>query len=282
MTTTAVLFAVPYADVVAQPVPSCLANSFYGIYGEQAVFKPTESVCVTQFVQTNLPPVVVPLPAGDEQLVWVHESVIDDTLRTTVYDAEVENFFQWLRTDDAVVPNGYQTVLSAPNVVSLVYHNPTLRSALVAVPDDATAYTVSAFLPRYWKASLIPSAPTPFWPVPVPEQAIDHLRRLISSLQYDPIVATIVDGISVDHMRKDIRYLTNEDGTSGFETRHSATEGARLAAAWLKKQFEHAGAACELKEFEKTLAPNVIWYVALPTRSRIRQTLIRPWVVLCT
>lgn len=266
MSTTAVLLAVPYADIVAQSVPSCLANSFYGIYGEQAVFKPTESdVCVSQLVQSS-PLVVVSLPAGDEQLVWIQESALDAALRTTAYDAEVEDFFQWLRTDDAVVPpaSDYQTVLLAPEpspVVSLLYHNPTLRSALVTVPDDAAAHALSTFLPRYWKASPIP--PTPVAYFPVPEDAVDHIRKLLASLYFDPVVASVVNGISVYGMRKDIRYLTNEDGTSGIESRHSFADGSRVAAAWLKEQFERTGATCKLKPFLMGFAPNVVWYGAV-------------------
>ena len=275
MTTTAVLFAVPYADVVAQSIPSCLADSFYGIYGEQAIFKPTESVCVSQFVQTN-PPVVVALPAGNEQLVWVQESAIDAALRTTAYDAEVEDFFRWLRSDDAVIPlSDYQTVLLAPEpppVLSLVYHNPILNSALLAVPDDVAPHALSTFLPRYWKASPIPPTPVPY--LPVPEQAIDHVRKLLASLEFDPVVASIVNGISIDGMRKNIRYITNEDGTSGIESRHSFADGSRVAAGWLKAQFERTGATCELKSFLLGFAPNVIWYGVLPIRSCIHRTLI--------
>ena len=262
MTTTAVLVAVPYVDVIAQSVPSCIANSFYGIYGEQAVFKPTDTVCVTQLGVQSSAPVIVPVPAGGEQLVWIQESSIDDTLRTTAYDAQVEDFFQWLRTDDAVVPPAadYQTVLLAPESLpapSLLYHNPTLRSALVAVPDAATAHAFATFLPPYWKTSPIP--PTPVSYIPVPEPAVNHIRKLLTSLRFNPDIASIVNGISVDGMRKDIRYLTNEDGTSGIESRHSFASGSRVAAAWLKTQFELTGASCELKPFLEGFAPNVVW-----------------------
>ncbi|KAG8215234.1 hypothetical protein J3R82DRAFT_8780 [Butyriboletus roseoflavus] len=272
MTTTTALFrvfAVPYANLVAQSVPSCLANSFYGIYGEQAIFKLTESVCVHQLVQSSLS-MIVSLPAGNEQLVWIQESAIDVALRTTEYDAEVEDFFQWLRTDDAVVPpaSDYQTVLLAPeplSVLSLLSYNPTLRSALVAVPDDTAAHALSTFLPRYWKAS--PITPTPVVFRPVPEDAVDYVRELLASSHFDPVVASIVNGISVNGMRKDIRYLTNEDGTSGIESRHSFSGGSRVAAAWLQEKLEHTGAACELKPFLTGFAPNVVWYGTVDPQS---------------
>ncbi|KAG9311067.1 hypothetical protein JVU11DRAFT_8972 [Chiua virens] len=261
---TSALLAVPYADVVAQSIPACLSSSFHGIYGDHwAVFKPTE-LCVNEFVPgLDSPPVVVALPteSDNEQLVWLQESAIDDVLRTTEYDAEVQDFFQWLSTGNAVVPSvsDYQTVLLAPEplpVLSLLHHNPALRSALVAVPGEAAAHLVSTFLPRYWKASPIP--PTPVSYLPVPAKAVAHVRKLLASLGFDPVVASIVNGISVDGMGKDIRYLTNEDGTSGIESRHSFADGSRVAAAWLKEQFENTGAACELKPFLSGFAPNVV------------------------
>ena len=261
MTTSAVLLAVPYADV-AQSAPSCLVSSFYGIYGEQAVFRPTGSDCVTQLIQSR-PSVVVPLPdSGDEQLVWIQESAVDAALRTTAYDAQVDDFFQWLRTDDPVLPpaSEYQSILLAPGpppALSLLYHDPALGSAIVAVPDAATAHALSTFLPRYWKASPIPSTPVAF--LPVPERAVDHIRKLLASFRFNPVVASTVNGISVDGMRRDVRYLTNEDGTSGIQSRHSLADGSRVAAAWLKMQFEHTGAACELKPFLEGFAPNVVW-----------------------
>lgn len=263
MTTTAVLFAVPCADLVLQSIPPCLALSFHGIHGDQTIFKPTESDCVSGFVQT--PSVAVPLPASDGQLVWLQESAIDAALRTAAYEAEVEEFFQWTR-NDGVVQSDYQTVLLASEPFSLLYYNSTLGSALVSAPDDAV-HTISKFLPRYWKASLIPRDPVPI--LPVPEQALAYIRRLVASSHFDPLVSTIVGGLSMDGMREDIRYLTDEDGTSGIQSRHSFASGARVAAAWLKAQFEEAGAACKFHSFSEDLAPNVVWYGTLQTRAYV-------------
>ncbi|KAF8130298.1 hypothetical protein EV363DRAFT_1399468 [Boletus edulis] len=243
MTTTAVLFAVPYAGIVAQSIPSCLADSFYGIFGQQAVFKPIDADIDS--------PVIVPLPAGDEQLVWIQESAVDNALRTTAGSTP---------TDTVVPPAAdYQTVLFTPEplpALSLLYHNPALRSVVVSVPDAVAAHALSTFLPRYWKASPIPPAPVAY--LPVPEHAVDHVRKLLASLHFNPVVASIVNGISMDRMRKDIRYLTNEDGTSGIESRNSFANGSRVAAAWLKAQFEDTGASCELKPFLVGFAPNVV------------------------
>ncbi|OAX33683.1 Zn-dependent exopeptidase [Rhizopogon vinicolor AM-OR11-026] len=59
-------------------------------------------------------------------------------------------------------------------------------------------------------------------------------------------------------MRADIRWLTGEDGESGIVSRHSFSEGSRVAANWLKERFEEAGATCELRPFKMGFAPNVV------------------------
>jgi hypothetical protein len=237
MAASTALFAAPYADISA--LPPCLENSFYGIFGEQALFKPTESDCVN--IDNSF--TVIPLPTGDEQLVWLQESAVDITLRTE------EDYF--LRQSE------YQTVLFEGPISSVVHHDPTI----VAVPDEAAAHALSTFLPRYWKAFPIPRTPVPFRTVP--KHAVDHIRDLLETVHFDPVLASIVNGISVNLMRKHIRYLTNEDGTSGIESRHSFASGSRVAAAWLKEQFELTGATCELKTFLEGFAPNVIWYGVL-------------------
>jgi len=232
----AALFTAPYADISA--LPPCLENSFYGIFGEQALFKPTEPDCVSQLVDSNF--VVVPLPAGDEQLVWLQESAVDTNLRT-----EEDDFLRQALTSE------YQTAFFGPTF-SLLHHDPTI----VAVPDEAAAHALSTFLPRYWKAFPIPHTPVTFRSVP--KHAVDHIRDLLATVHFDPILASIVNGVSVDVMREHIRYLTNEDGTSGINSRHSFSSGSRVAAAWLKEQFELTGATCELKPFIQGFAPNVI------------------------
>ncbi|KAF8841016.1 Zn-dependent exopeptidase [Paxillus ammoniavirescens] len=250
------LFAVPYtADILNHNLPGCLTNNFYGIFGEQAVFKLTDAACLdTQLVQHESG---VFVPLQHQQLVWIQQSAIDVSLQTPEYDAEVDDFLRWLRTEDAVPPSDHQTVLLTPDAsspLSLVYLNG--RSGIVAVPDDDAAYALSSFLPQFWKASPIPSTPVAY--LPVPEHAVDHIRDLLAFLRFDPVVASIVDGLSATQMRKDIRYLTNEDGESGIVSRHSFASGSRVAADWLKGQFEEAGATCELRYFLEGFAPNVV------------------------
>ncbi|KAI6001719.1 hypothetical protein EDC04DRAFT_2871932 [Pisolithus marmoratus] len=111
---------------------------------------------------------------------------------------------------------------------------------------QGTAHILSTRLPRFWKALPIPALAVSY--LPVPKTAIERVRDIPGSLRFDALVAGIVSGISVDQMHRDIRYLTNEDGTSDIASRHS---------------FHHArdslpSAACSFMPFLEGFAPNII------------------------
>jgi hypothetical protein len=150
-----------------------------------------------------------------------------------------------------------QDVLIFPNIGSryeVVYRTQT--AALLSV-SHGTAKTLDTILPRFWKSTLMPTSPVPFQPVP--PGAVKHVEHILSTLKFDPAVASIVNNISVLQMLNDIRFLTGEDGNSGIVSRHSFAHGSRTAATWLKDRFEDTGAACELRPFLIGYAPNVIW-----------------------
>ncbi|KAI6001738.1 hypothetical protein EDC04DRAFT_2790068 [Pisolithus marmoratus] len=50
-------------------------------------------------------------------------------------------------------------------------------------------------------------------------------------------------------MRKDIRYLTDEDGTSSIASRHSFPGRSRVVDERLEMWFEYTGAACRFTSF---------------------------------
>lgn len=64
----------------------------------------------------------------------------------------------------------------------------------------------------------------------------------------------------MDLMRHNIRHLTGEDG-QGIMSRHSFSEGARVAADWIQGEFEKSGAKCRQEKFLEGYSPNVIWCV---------------------
>jgi len=100
------------------------------------------------------------------------------------------------------------------------------------------------------------------YPFPsVPDHAKARVRDILNSLRFNPEVAKIVSNISIPQARNDVRFLTGEDLKSGIQSRHSFSQGSRIAAEWLKVRFEETGAECELRPFLLGFAPNVIWYV---------------------
>ncbi|KAI6038679.1 Zn-dependent exopeptidase [Pisolithus marmoratus] len=258
--TAVALLAILHASEVHPNFPPCLANNFYGIFGQQSVFKISDFACLELLPISVDDGSVVPLflpDDGPQQLVWIQESSIDNSLRTLEYEAEVANFIDWLASDKRIAYPDGQTILfegGKPAPVSLVYH--TANSGVVAVRDQGTVHILSTRLPRFWKALPIPAKPVLY--LPVPETAIERVRDILVSLRFDALVAGIVNGISVDLMHRDIRYLTNEDETSGIASRHSFHHGSRIAAKWLKTQFEDAGAACRFMPFLEGFAPNII------------------------
>ncbi|KAF8204559.1 hypothetical protein BJ912DRAFT_938684 [Pholiota molesta] len=116
--------------------------------------------------------------------------------------------------------------------------------------------TIDTLLPPFWKARILPETPVEY--VPVPEPAVEAVRDILSKLAFDPVVASIVGNISIPQIKKDIRYLTGEDETSGIISRHSFSNGAIVAAEWLKARVEETGASCRLAPFLTGFAPNVI------------------------
>ncbi|OSX56694.1 hypothetical protein POSPLADRAFT_1186519 [Postia placenta MAD-698-R-SB12] len=225
---------------------SCLTTSYHGQFGHDSVFLVSDD-CLAwagDFLEGGS---VVPLEdMQGQQLVWLEHKAVDESLVGSSLD-EITQFIAGLQhaTPEAAIVSGAQQQHVLTNE----------RPALLAVPSSL-AHTIDAHLPRFWKATPIPSAPVSY--VPVPADARARVRELLASIAFDPVVASVVGNISVPVMQADVRYLTGEDPKSGLVSRHSFSQGALDAADWLKEQFESTGATCELKPFLDGFAPNVI------------------------
>ncbi|EGO02857.1 hypothetical protein SERLA73DRAFT_47728 [Serpula lacrymans var. lacrymans S7.3] len=142
---------------------------------------------------------------------------------------------------------------SSEPIFELLHSTPT--SALFSTSREF-ALKVDRILPPFWKSALLPASPVSFIPIPAP--AADHVKSLLKSLKFDPVISSIVNSISFPQMKNDIRFLTGEDGISGIVSRHSFSAGSRVAANWLLQRFEDTGAKCELRPFLDGFAPNVV------------------------
>lgn len=242
---------------------SCLTDNFYGTYAGQSVFN-LESSCFEGVIPGLDSGSIVPSFQPFQQLVWVQEEAVDESLwdREASLVDPLDELLERLSASDPFPADGGgisegQQLLAQPDSdkeYAVLYRTPS--AALLSVRPDV-ARTIDTIVPRFYRSTLLPSAPSAY--IPVPSPAVGRIKELLASLKFDPVVAAIVNTISTAQMRRDIRYLTGEDNESPIVSRHSFAAGSRTAAAWLKLHFEKTGAVCELRDFLVGFAPNVIW-----------------------
>jgi len=259
----ALLLVTPF-DPALLSSESCLSNYFYGnIKDGQSIlslFRP-DGACFDSWTSHTVVPSASIVQAGQEihQLVWLEELAVEETLKSRVPSAErdLNAVLTKLQNDGGqaqVVMDAH--ALHSSSSYEILY--PTPSAVLISVDHDS-ARVIDTLLPPFWKSTLLPTSPIPFYPAPQPTPR--RVEEILANLQFDSTIASIVGSISVPQMRSDIRFLTGEDGNSGIISRHSFSSGALTAASWLKFQIEETGATCTLKPFQAGFAPNVIWCV---------------------
>jgi hypothetical protein len=237
---------------------SCVYNSFLGSYGAYSVFRPDLS-CLQSFGTFPSSSVIPCAHREAHRLVWVQQQAVEESSVNSTKHG-LDDFLARLsqsklgthREDES------QAVFSDrdPQGTHWETIHRTSTSLLLSIPSNV-ALNVDTLLPPFYKSFILPSAPTEYRPIPTP--AVDHIKRLLQNLTFNPEVASIVSNISIDQMHNDIRWLTGEDARSPIDSRHSFTSGSRLASEWLKDRFEQTGATCKLEPFSEGFAPNVIW-----------------------
>lgn len=235
---------------------TCLSRYYHGTHGQQNVFITSDDTCISEVAGHLVGGTVVPLTENEDlgKLVWLQKQAVDDAINPPKFVDDFNMFFSRLSSPVAAASGGDQVMLAGKRDAKLLHR--TMTSALVSV-DSETALTLDQHLPRFWKASPLSSEPVPF--IPVPPKAIDRVKTILDSLKFDPVVASVVNNISVAQLRADVRYLTGESPTSDIVSRHSFSKGVLVAADWLKANFESHGASCTLKPFLSGFAPNVVW-----------------------
>ncbi|KAF8914234.1 hypothetical protein CPB84DRAFT_1758773 [Gymnopilus junonius] len=239
---------------------SCFSNNFLGNYrdgGEAFSVLTVQDPTCMDFWDSNLDEAhYAPFAMTERRLVWIEKAAIDDKLQLYALPDEdfIENFLQSL---DTPAYDQQEVISSSESIVSPTYdlHYRSSTAALLSVDADR-AITIDISLPPYLKSTLLPSEPVGF--VPVPASSIEPVKRLLENLKFDPVVASVVNNISIPQIKNDIRFLTGEDEKSGIISRHSFSDGALTAARWLKERVEDTGAACRLAPFLIGFAPNVI------------------------
>jgi hypothetical protein len=189
------------------------------------------------------------------QLVWLEKASIDAKLQnrqSTLEDlvASLQELNEFEMVDQEVLMEPHTNGVKGFTVQ--YYSNDAL---LISVKPEQ-AMRIDTLLPPFWKSKLLPTEPQQY--VPIPESATRVVEGILKNLKFNPEVASIVGNISIPQIKKDIRFLTGEDESSGIVSRHSFSSGALTAANWLKDQVEETGASCRLSSFLIGFAPNVI------------------------
>ncbi|KAK7470342.1 hypothetical protein VKT23_001771 [Stygiomarasmius scandens] len=238
----------------------CISQNYYGnvLDGNtvNSVFI-ADGSCINSWASQTLAPSasVAPLLQGPQQLVWIEEKAVDSSVKATSVGNEFEHFLERLSSTRPDQAPQAQQVFNSDQLYGYELLHRTATAALLSMSPDM-AYRLDTLLPKYWKPTVLPSSPVSF--IPVPDSAVEPVRKALSTLKFNPTVDSLVNSISVPQMKNDARFLTGEDEKSGIVSRHSFSSGARVAAQWLKERFEDTGATCELKTFLQGFAPNVV------------------------
>ncbi|KAK8864416.1 hypothetical protein IAR55_001664 [Kwoniella newhampshirensis] len=263
----------------------CLRSSYYGTYGgssssQDHIYMPSEEClssasALDDFTSGS----IVPLSRGqtfaqaDEgRLVWVGQAGVEMQIQnmedswSIITDRARELALLTLGSDSVSESN--QHVLSSSTSsnnnnaqrhlapIQLLHQTPS--SLLLHVPSSYLPI-IDTLLPPHLVPVALPSTPLPEAGLEsVPPKFAQHLANITKHLKFSPKIDQIVsDGIDLNHIRRDVRWLTGE-APSGIESRHSFTDGAIKAARWIKAKVEQTGASCALRPFLNGFAPNVI------------------------
>lgn len=244
--------------ILQQP---CLSQNFYGHYRDDdttsSFFRLETPDCIQVFSNSYLsqePSTLLATPSSDKRLVWIERAAVDESLLgDTDHDFPLTDVLSRLRTRDA--EEAQQPLFSSDSLASTMLHRFN-TSILIALPSEE-AFGIHNHLPRFWKSTIIPDTPSSYRVVS--DENVERVRRVLSTLELDPRVASVVDSISTPQIESDLRFLTGEDDKSGIVSRASSSSGAITASNWIKEQIEATGAECRLETFRNGYAPNVIW-----------------------
>ncbi|KAL7421836.1 hypothetical protein Q5752_003607 [Cryptotrichosporon argae] len=239
----------------------CLRGAYYGAYGGLAaehIYVPTDA-CVLgagslRGIDTGR---IVPLDEAAGRLVWVGRAGVED--ETAGVDAHWLDIASTAARAGVIDRAGQQTTFAAPPPITLVHSS--ADSLILRVPPQLLG-ALDTFLPAHLVPVVLPSSPLRVDPKTtakygVPEHLAANLANLTAGLRFRPAVDRAVNAIEHDEIRRNVRWLTGE-APSGIVSRHSFTEGALVAADWIKGKVEATGAKCHLHPFLAGFAPNVI------------------------
>lgn len=251
----------------------CLVDSYYGSYGgkqDEHIYLPT-SACLRE--GNGLSAVdsgsIVPLSENGGRLVWIGQAGVEgvmDNVAASWIDIET----MALQLTSSATPQGGlegytgQAVLGHGKPLSLVHSSS--RSIILYVPDNVLPL-IDTLLPSHLVPVVLPLSPLPLlspsgtdeeigaseWKS-VPAKYAKHLANLTSTLKFEPKLDKILEGISMNEVRRNIRWLTGE-APSGITSRHSFTPGAIKAGHWIKGAYRSSPWPALLRSCLQPISP---------------------------
>lgn len=263
------LLVIPFNPAVLLK-DSCLSTNFFGNYRDgQSTYSiltipnpDTLPECIAFWESRLMSAHYASTPVEGRQLVWLEEKAVDEKLKLhDSHEDDLDLLLSRFQAPLALEQSQQEVVAISQGHVdysAFEVHYRSATAALVSVTAEH-ARIIDTFLPPFWKSTILPATPVSYQPVPL--SASKRVNEILSILKFDPVIASVVNNISIPQIKKDIRFLTGEDKASGILSRHSFSTGALKAANWLKAGIEETGAKCRLSPFLYGFAPNVIWFV---------------------
>lgn len=215
------------------------------------IYRQRGDAATTDSMLRGVERVTVQSKTEDTAYIWVEASPI-----TPILEREEPCFLESLAalidsplSHMNVHPNGQTPIGNSKPSIDLIWSGHD--SAIISIPKLILP-RLDMYLPRFFEPVLIPEEPLP---LPFEHKEDPRIEEILANLRFDADVASILSGLSLTQMVDDVRWLTGE--ASNIISRHSFSDGSRVAANWLKKQFEGTGAVCDFQTFIEGFAPNI-------------------------
>ena len=245
---------------LSQATAPCLRESYYGAYGGQAqthIYLPSAE-CLDHpetYAHQGFGAIApFDLEMDEGRLIWVGQAGVEGVTNDmpAAWTYLLSTVSEYVAQLELVPPPFEQVVLGGrtrkildpgKTVPRLIYQSPW--SMLLHVPDHLLPL-LDTFLPPHLVPVALPTEPLEVSALDaelsndwgVPEKYAENLANLTKHLVFDPALDKVVSTISMDNVRRHVRWLTGE-APSGIESRHSFTEGAVKTAHWIKSEFPH-------------------------------------------
>ncbi|CED83631.1 Peptidase M28 [Phaffia rhodozyma] len=263
--------------IVTNPSPAFISahgSNYYGTYGSAESSTPIYIVSQSESgrLKDNFGGVSVSYDEG-QRLFWIGQAGLaedfDEGKSPMKFAENVNEILDlsgsalsalWSSTYLAGQDHQIQAAFGNPTprdeAVGLIHLDPK-EFAVVQVGKKVIPY-LDVLLPRGLVAVALPENPLPLMANKVNDERIEFLRNATKHVKHDSKIDKIVSSLTISEFKSAVQYLTGENSSSPITSRHSFSDGAKLAAKWIASEVEETGASCSTHDFLPGFAPNVL------------------------